>query len=60
MIRRLALIGIVLCALEVRAHAQSTTLTVHHNANLRAAPSTQVAILLDTAIEHMVCCHMIC
>ena len=39
-------IGCLLAAVAVRAGAQPSTLTVHHNANLRAMPSTQSAILV--------------
>ena len=38
-------VGLVILALIARVPAQSSTVTVHHNANLRAAPSTQSAIL---------------
>src|ERR1051325_5521415 len=38
-------LGAVLVLSVVTTVAESTTLTVHHNANLRAQPSTQSAIL---------------
>ena len=39
-IRRVVMFCVLLAALFVRADAQSSTLIVHHNANLRAAHHT--------------------
>jgi hypothetical protein len=44
-VRRHGLVGFFVFAVVLRAVAQPTILTVHHNANLRAQPSSQSAIL---------------
>jgi hypothetical protein len=43
--RAVLVVGLVILAVTARVAAHSSTVTVHHNANLRATPSTQSAIL---------------